>query len=217
MRLYSFWRSNAAYRVRVAMRLKGVTAEEVQVDLDAGEQFSDAFRALNPNAAVPALKVDGHVLTQSLAIIDFLDRRYPDPPLLPADPYDRAEALSLFLATAADAHPLLVPRVRGHLARTFGADDGAIRDWAAHWLSSTLASYETRLSRRAPDPYVFGAAPGLADIAISGHVVLSQIFGLGLAPYPMVQALTDRLHALEAFKSSHPLTIKAALEAGQAR
>lgn len=212
MRLYSFWRSNAAYRVRVALRLKGLDADEVQVDLEAGEQFSAEFLALNPNAAVPALEVDGHVLTQSLAIIDYLDQRHPEPPMLPADPFERAEALAIFLATAADAHPLLVPRVRGYLARSFDADDAAIKAWAAHWLSSTLGSYETRFARRPPDPYVFGVAPGLADIAISSHVVLSQIFGLDIAPYPTVQAFTDRLHQIEAFKSSHPLVIKAALE-----
>ena len=106
-------------------------------------------------------------------------------------------------------------RVRGYLATTLGADDAAIKAWAAHWLSATLASYETRLARRPPDPYTFGPAPGLADIAISSHVVLSQIFGMDMAPYPAVQALADRLHALDAFKSSHPLVIKAAVETDQ--
>lgn len=210
MRLHGFWRSNAAYRVRVALRLKGLEFEEVSVDLDAGEQFSPAFRALNPNAAVPALEVGGHVLTQSLAIIDYLDRVHPEPPLFPADPFDRAEALAIFLATAADAHPLLVPRVRNWLKTRLKADDAAIRDWAANWLTTTLASFEARLTRRPPAPFAFGAAPGLADIAISSHVVLSGIFGVDMTPYPAVRVLADRLHAIEAFKSSHPMAIKAA-------
>lgn len=210
MRLHGFWRSNAAYRVRVALRLKGLDFDEVAVDLDAGEQFAPGFRALNPDAAVPALEVDGHVLTQSLAIIDYLDRTHPDPALMPADPHERAEALAIFLATAADAHPLLVPRVRGYLKTRFKADDAQIRDWAVNWLTTTLASYEARLGKRAPAPYAFGAAPGLADIAISSHVVLSGIFGVDMAPYSRVRALTDRLHALEAFKSSHPMVLKPA-------
>lgn len=215
MRLHSFWRSNASYRVRVALNLKGLTCDEVQVDLDAGEQNSAAFRAINPNAAVPALEVDGHVLTQSLAICDFLERRYPEPPLLPADPYDRAEALAIFLATSADAHPLIVPRVRAYLTKSFGADDAAIKAWAVHWLTATLASFETRLTRRPPAPFAFGDTPGLADIAISSHVVLSGIFGVDMAPYPAVGTLTDRLHKIEAFKSAHPSVIKAAQERGR--
>lgn len=192
------------------MNLKGLTCDEVQVDLDADEQNGAAFRAINPDAAVPALEVDGHVLTQSLAICDFLDRQYPNPPLLPTDPYDRAEALAIFLATAADAHPLIVPRVRAYLTKTFGADDAAIKAWAVHWLTVTLARFETRLTRRPPAPFAFGDTPGLADIAISSHIVLSRIFGIDVAPYPAVQALTNRLHEIEAFKSAHPLVIKAA-------
>lgn len=211
MRLHGFWRSNAAYRVRVALRLKGLDFDEVNIDLDAGEQFSPAFRALNPDAAVPALEVHGHVLTQSLAIIDYLDRTHPDPALMPADPYERAEALAIFLATAADAHPLLVPRVRGYLKTRLKADDAAIRDWAVTWLTTTMASFEVRLQKRAPAPYAFGVAPGLADIAISSHVVLSGIFGVDMAPYAKVRTLTDRLHQIEAFKSSHPIVVKAAL------
>lgn len=213
IRLHGFWRSNAAYRVRVALRLKGLDFEEIQIDLDAGEQFAPGFRAINPDAAVPALEVDGHVLTQSLAIIDYLDRTHPDPALIPAEAFDRAAALAIFLATAADAHPLLVPRVRGYLKTRLKADDTAIRDWAANWLTTTLAGFEARLQARPPAPYAFGAAPGLADIAISSHVVLSGIFGVDMAPFSRVRALTDRLHALEAFKSSHPMAVKAGLSA----
>jgi maleylacetoacetate isomerase len=204
MKLYGFWRSIASYRVRVALHLKGLSFEEPQINLLEGHQFTPEFLAINPSGAVPALDIDGHLLTQSMAIMEFLDERYPNPPLLPADPFDRAEARALAQDTVADAHPLFVPRIRKYLAVTFGADDAAIQTWAGHWLAKGLQSYEVRLGQRPPAPFVFGATPGIADIAIKSHVVASGLFGVDLAPFERVRALSASLDGVEAFQRARP-------------
>ena len=209
MRLHGYWRSNATYRVRVALNLKGIAYDEVEHDLLAGDQFAADFLALNPNAAVPALEVDGRVLTQSLAILDWLDTQPGGPRLLPGDPFDRAEALALALGTVADAHPLIVPRIRKRLSEQFGADPQAVQAWARHWLIEGAAAFEARLSRRPPAPFLFGDAPGLAEIALAGHAVACQHFEADLAPYPSLHALTERLLALPAFADAHPHRRKA--------
>ena len=204
MRLHGYWRSNATYRVRVAMNLKAIEYEEVEHDLLAGDQFAADFLALNPNAAVPALEVDGRVLTQSLAILDYLDSLPGGPPLVPADPFDRAEALALALGTIADAHPLIVPRVRQRLADQFGAEPAAVQAWARHWLIEGAAAFEKRLERRRPDPYIFGDTIGLAEIAVAGPAVACQHFEADLSPYPRLDDLVQRLLALPEFAAAHP-------------
>ncbi|HSF65158.1 MAG TPA: maleylacetoacetate isomerase [Paracoccaceae bacterium] len=204
MKLYGFWRSIASYRVRVALHLKGLEFDEPQINLLEGHQFTPEFLAINPSGAVPALDIDGHILTQSMAIMEFLEERYPNPPLLPADPFERAEARALAQATVSDAHPLFVPRVRKYLATTFGADEHAVHDWARHWLDKGLQSYEVRLGQRPPAPFVFGAAPGIADIAIKSHAVASGLFGVDMAPYERVRALSTALDGIEAFQRSKP-------------
>ena len=204
MRLYGFWRSIASYRVRVALHLKGLAFDEPQIDLLAGHQFTLEFLAINPSGAVPALEIDGYVLTQSMAIMEYLEERYPTPALLPADPFDRAEARALAQSTVADAHPLFVPRVRKYLATTFSADETAVNVWAGHWLTEGLKSYEVRLSKRPAAPFVFGDTPGIADIAIKSHTVASGLFGVDMAPFEAVGALSAVLDDVEAFRRSRP-------------
>lgn len=204
MILYGFWRSIASYRVRVALHLKGLQFEEPQINLLEGHQFTPEFLAINPNGAVPALSIDGHVLTQSMAIMEFLEERYPTPALLPADPFDRAEARALAQATVADAHPLFVPRVRKYLAVTFKADEAAINAWAGNWLTKGLQSYEVRLGNRPPQPFVFGDTPGMADIALKSHVLACGLFGVDLTPYDHVRALSTALDGVEAFRLARP-------------
>ena len=204
LQLYGFWRSNAAFRVRVALSLKGLAFEEIDIDLLSGEQFTSAYGDVNPGHAVPTLVHDGRCLTQSLAIIDYLDALAPEPRLIPADLHDRADALSLALVLAADAHPLTVPRVRRYLGAVLGADTAAIEDWCRHWTTKGLETYEQRLMRRPSSPFALGAAPTIADIAIAGQIALADVYGMGLAPYPLVARLGSACFALPAFLEAHP-------------
>jgi maleylpyruvate isomerase len=153
---------------------------------------------------VPTFIHDGCSIFQSLAIVEYLEDIQPQPPLIPADAKERAYARSLALITIADAHPLVVPRVRNHLAKTFGADAKAIEEWGKHWTSEGLAAYERLLARRPPAPFALGAEPGLADIAIAGQVVGAHFLKLQLTAFPVTAGLADRLFKIPAFATSHP-------------
>ena len=203
--LYGFWRSIASYRVRVALRLKALAFEERPIDLLAGAQSSPAFAAINAAQSVPVLVGQGFVLTQSEAIIEFLDEAYAGPKLLPADPLARARARALAQLTIADTHPLITPRVRQQLHQRFGADHDATTQWAQHFLGRGLATYETLLAATPPAPFINGAAPGLADIAVASHAVAATLFGLKLEPTPAVAKLFAALSDLPQFAESHPL------------
>src|SRR5260221_9624592 len=194
--VYGFWRSIASFRVRVALRLKGLPFEEIPIDILSGEQFEPGYEAVNPERVVPTFIHDGQSLFQSLAIIEYLDDIQPTPRLIPGDVKERAYARSLALMTIADAHPLVTPRVRNHLAATFGADAKAIEDWGTHWTTEGLATYERLLARRAPAPFALGTEPGLADICIAGQVVTAQYLKLNLSAFPMVAGLADRCFAM---------------------
>jgi maleylpyruvate isomerase len=202
--MYGFWRSIASFRVRVALRLKGLAFEEIPIDILSGEQFEPGYADVNAERVVPTVVHDGHSLFQSLAIIEYLDEIQPEPRLIPQDAKERAYARSLALMTIADAHPLVTPRVRNHLTRTFDADAKAIEEWGRHWTTEGLATYERLLARRAPAPFALGAEPGLADICIAGHVITAQYVKLELAAFPVVARLAERCFALPAFATSHP-------------
>jgi maleylacetoacetate isomerase len=204
IQIYGFWRSIASFRVRVALRLKGLAFEEIPIDILSGEQFEPGYAAVNAERVVPTFIHDGHSLFQSLAIIEYLDEIQPKPRLIPEDARERAYARALALMTVADGHPLVTPRVRNHLAKTFGADAKAIEDWGRHWTTEGLATYERLLAQRAPAPFALGAEPGLADICIAGHVITAQYVKLELTAFPVVAGLADRCFALPAFKTSHP-------------
>jgi maleylacetoacetate isomerase len=204
IQVYGFWRSIASFRVRVALRLKGLPFEETSIDILSGEQFKPDYAAVNAERVVPTFIHNGHSIFQSLAIIEYLDDIQPKPRLIPEDAKERAYARSLALMTIADAHPLVVPRVRNHLAQTFGADAKAIEDWGKHWTTEGLATYERLLALRAPAPFALGAEPGLADICIAGHVVGAQYLKLELDAFPEVASLADRCFAMPAFATSHP-------------
>jgi maleylpyruvate isomerase len=204
IQIYGFWRSIASFRVRVALKLKGLTFEETPIDILSGEQFKPGYDAINPEHVVPTFIHDGQSLFQSMAIIEYLDDIKPRPRLLPEDAKERAYARSLALMTIADAHPLVVPRVRNHLAKTFGADARAIEGWGKHWTTEGLATYERLLARRAPTPFALGAEPGLADICIAGQVVGAHFLKLEMSAFPVVARLADRCFAMPAFATSHP-------------
>ena len=204
IKVYGFWRSIASFRIRVALKLKALPFEEISIDILQGEQFKPDYDAVNPEHVVPTFIHDGHSLYQSLAIIEYLDDIKPSPRLLPDDIKERAYARSLALMTIADAHPLTVPRVRKHLAKTFGADAHAIEEWGAHWTTEGLAAYERFLARRQPAPFALGKEVGLADICIAGQVVGAHFLKLDLTGYPIVARLAERCFALPAFATSHP-------------
>ncbi len=201
--LHSFWLSLATYRVRIALNVKGVAFEERPHDLTRGEQHAADFRAVNPIGAVPALEgATAQPLTQSLAIIEWLDETYPNPPLLPPDPAGRARVRSLFQLTAADTHPLVVPRVRAQLAQRFGANEAAISDWAAHWFREGLAAYEALLPEGATRCH--GATLSIADVALASHLIGAARFHVALADFPRVAAVGVSLMALPEVAAAHP-------------
>ena len=204
IQLYGFWRSIASFRVRVALKLKGLAFEEIPIDILSGEQFEPAYAAVNAERVVPTFIHDGHAIYQSLAIVEYLDEIHPSPRLIPEDARERAYARSLALMTIADGHPLIVPRVRNHLAKAFGADAHAIEAWGRHWTSEGLATFERLLVQRAPAPFALGSEPGLADIGIAGHSIMAEYVKLDLAPYPTVARLVAQCFALPAFATSHP-------------
>lgn len=204
IQIYGFWRSIASFRVRAALKLKGLSFEEISVDILAGEQFKPDYEDVNAERVVPTFVHDGHRLFQSLAIIEYLEDLHPEPRLLPQDPLERAYARSLALATVADAHPLITPRVRNHLVATFDADASAVEAWGRHWTTEGLATYERLLARRAPAPFALGTEPGLADICIAGHAIAAQYLKFELTEFPIVAGLVARCFALPAFASSHP-------------
>jgi maleylacetoacetate isomerase len=204
IQIYGFWRSIASFRVRVALRLKGLPFEETPIDILSGEQFEAGYEAVNAERVVPTFIHDGHSVFQSLAIIEYLEDIQPKPRLIPQDPKERAYARSLALMAIADSHPLLVPRVRNHLAKTFGADAKAIEEWGKHWTTEGLATYERLFGRRAPAPFALGAEPGLADICIAGQVVGAHYLKLDLSAFPIVSRLADCCFEMPAFATSHP-------------
>ncbi len=179
--LYDYWRSSAAWRVRMALALKGLRWRSVPVDLRQGDQRSDHYRSVNPQGLVPALAINGELLTQSLAIIDYLDASYPEPPLLPRDPAARAKVLAQALVIAADTHPLQNLRVMNHLRAALDADEAATFAWNRHWIGLGFATLE----QSAPDAGLFGGdSPNLVDICLLPQMGNARRFELPLDSYP---------------------------------
>jgi maleylacetoacetate isomerase len=207
MKLYTFWRSLATFRVRIALNLKGLAYEAVYIDLDAGDQRTADYRAVNPQMAVPALvEDDGNVLFQSLAIMEYLDEVHPEPPLLPADPRGRARVRALSLITVADSHPLIVPRVREHLRATFGLDEAGRMAWVRHWFGAGLDAYEAHLSRdKATGSCCHGDRVTMADLCLVSHAVGYRVFKGELANYPTVNRIVELCLADERFARAQPL------------
>ncbi len=211
--LYSYWRTSATYRVRVALNIKGLKAEEHNVNLDAGEQRSDAFLKINPMAAIPALldraeatpPVSRTPLTQSLAIIEFLEETAPKPALLPADPHGRARVRSLAALLASDTHPMLTPRVKKYLTTTGGFDDAAWRAWQTHWFTTGLQALEQRLTGE-PETgrFCHGDTVGLADICLASIIVVMRVFKIEVANIPTVLRIMAQCELLPAFAQAAP-------------
>jgi maleylacetoacetate isomerase len=207
MKYYGFWRSLAACRVRIALALKGVKAEEISVNLMHGEQLKPEYRAVNAQAVVPALVLDdGSTLFESVAIIEYLDETYPDPPLLPKDPKGRARVRALAQIVACDGHPLIVPRVRTYLEKDLGVDEAARSRWCRHWVMESLKFVEAHLAQeKETGHYCHGDALTLADICVVTQVFGARFFNCDTAPVPTVMRVFDECMKLEAFDKSQPL------------
>ena len=209
MKLYGFWRSLATYRVRVAMALKGVKAEEISIDLLKGKQNTDDYLAVNPQGVVPALVLDegGPPLFQSLAILEYLDETHPQPPLLPKDPRGRARVRGLSLIAAADSHPLVVPRVRNYLEKEMRQDEVARNRWLAHWTTRALEAIESHLSKeRDTGRYSHGDALSIADVCLASQVIAAlAYFNCDTSAMPTVMRIYNECMKIEAFSNAHPL------------
>ena len=207
MKLYCYWRSQAAFRVRMALNLKGIEVENVILDLMKGDQFTDEYRKVNPQMVVPALVTDdGLTLYQSLAIIEYLDETHPNPPLLPADARGRARVRRLAQIVACEAHPLIVPRIRNYLEHELKQDEPTRMKWIQHWLTVALAALEGRLTRE-PETgrYAHGDKLTLADLCITQQVVSAKIFNCDIKPYPAAVRIFDECMKLDAIARAHPL------------
>jgi len=206
LKLYDYFRSSAAYRVRIALGLKGLAPERAFVHLRRGAQREDDYLALNPQGLVPSLVTDdGAVLTQSLAIIEWLDETHPRPPLLPSDAAGRARVRALALAVACDIHPLNNLRVLNYLTGTLGVTEAQKNGWYRYWCDTGLEALETQLARdAATGAFCHGALPTLADICLVPQLANARRVDLDLAPYPKLLAIEAACLALPAFAAAAP-------------
>jgi len=208
MKLYSYFRSSASYRVRIALNLKGLPYDIVPVHLlrGGGEQLTPAYRQLNADGVVPTLVEDGQSpIQQSLAIIEYLEETHPEPALLPRSPVDRAHVRALALQIACEIHPLNNLRVLKYLKHSLGVDDAAKDAWYRHWIESGFASLEQQLAN---DPrtgtFCFGDTPTLADLCLVPQVFNAQRFSIDTTRYPTIQRINDHAATLEAFAKAAP-------------
>ena len=206
MKLFGYWRSNATFRVRIALNLKGIEVDNAYLDLEAGDQFTSNYNSVNPQHVVPSLDDGGEPLFQSLAIIEYLDETHPEPPLLPTDPRDRARVRGLALIPSADAHPLIVPRVRNYLSNTLGLGDDRRLDWIQHWMGEGLRALEANLaSSAATGKFCHGDTVTVADLCLVPQVAGSRLFDVRMDDYPTCQRIFETCMEIEAFEKAHPM------------
>jgi maleylacetoacetate isomerase len=204
MRLYSFFRSSAAYRVRIALNVKGVDYEIVTVNLPRGAHRTPEFLAVNPQATIPTLDDDGTILWQSLAIIEYLDARFPAPRLIPAEPVARARVQALAQLIACEIHPLNNLRVLSYLRGELKLDDAAVNKWYSHWIAEAFAPLETLVARFSGGRYSFGDSLTIADVYLVPQVYNARRFNCDLAPYPTLVKIAAELEREPAFARAAP-------------
>lgn len=205
MKLYTFFRSGTSHRLRIVLNLKGLHYEQVAVDLRRGEHLAADYTAINPQRLVPALGIDGRILTQSPAIIEWLEERYPEPPLLPRDADDRARVRALAAIVGCDIHPVNNRRILEALRGRFGADQDAINDWCATWIAVGFDAFEAIIdSYGQPGPYAFGERPTLADVYLVPQVESARRFGVEISRWRRIAAIDGACTRLEAFSKAAP-------------
>ena len=202
--LYDYWRSSASYRVRIALNLKGLAYDQVVVNLLAGEHRADAHRARSPIGYVPALEIDGQMMTQSMAILEYLEASYPDPALLPADPAEAARLRAIAYAIAMDIHPICNLNVTNHHAAAFDGDDSAKDAWMVHFMTRGLAAVEIMADHPDTGPFLHGAAPGLADCVLVPQLYNARRRNMDLADMPRLAAIEEACLAHPAFAAAVP-------------
>ena len=207
MKLFSFWRSLATYRVRIALNLKGITPDEIiQVNLMKGEQREAAYRAVNPMMAIPALiDGDGPALFESLAIIEYLDETHPNSAAVAARSARPRPRARLEPACRLQFHPLIVPRVREYLAHEFKFDEAAVAKWCRHWHTAAITALETHLKDKATGRYCHGDTITMADICLASQAAGAKFFNVDTAPFPNFTRIVDELSKIDAFARAHPL------------
>ncbi len=203
---HGYFRSSSSYRCRIALNLKGVEAEYRPVHLtrDGGQQKAPEYTALNPQKLVPTFEVDGQVLTHSPAILEWLEEAYPEPPLLPADPVERAQARAFCAVIGCDIHPLQNLRVLQHLGAEFGADQAAKTAWCQRWIGEGLAAAEALLTGRPRTIFAFGDTPGMAEIYLMPQLFSAARFGVDVNDMPRLVEIGAACDGLPAFKAAHP-------------
>lgn len=205
MKLYTYYRSQASFRVRIALNLKGLAHDDTFLHLEKGDQFAADYKALNPQMVVPTL-IDGDTkLFQSLAILEYLDEKYQTPPLLPKDIAARAWVRGFALINVADAHPLIVPRIRHYLLDDLKLSQDQLLGWIRHWFGAGFAAMEALLAEHPESGnFCHGDSPTIADICLVPPVSSAKTFGADLAPYPRVMRIHDHVMAIPAFADAHP-------------
>jgi maleylacetoacetate isomerase len=201
MRLYTYFRSSAAYRVRIALNLKGVDYEAVPVNLLKGEQREGPYKAVNPQGRIPALDIGDTILVQSPAILEYLDEVYPEPPLLPAGAVERARVRAIASIVGCDIHPLNNLAVLSYIKHRLGHDQTVVDEWYVHWVRQGFEAIEALIE---PGPFAFGSRPTLADIYLVPQIFNARRFNIPLDPYPKIVAVEAACAALQAFQDAAP-------------
>jgi maleylacetoacetate isomerase len=207
VKLYGYFRSSATYRVRIALNFKGLAWDPEFVDLraPASAQHTPQFRAVNPQGLIPVLLDGGHALTQSLAILEYLEETHPQPPLLPRSPFERAQVRALALAVACDIHPLNNLRVLNYLRSPLDQDEAAVNSWYAHWISLGFSALEQQAQRLSGDGrHLFGSTVTLADVCLVPQVANARRFKCDLSAFPTLRAISSHLESLPAFAQAAP-------------
>jgi maleylacetoacetate isomerase len=205
LKLYGYFRSSASYRVRIALNLKGLGYEQVSIHLARGKQYEAEFAAISPQNLVPVLEHDGKRLYQSLAIIDYLDEKFPPPPLLPKEPLARNRVRSLALISACEIHPLNNTRVLAYLGDTLKLTEEQKNAWYRHWVTTGFSALERRLStEEETGKFSHGDAPGFADIVLVPQVANAVRYKVDLEPFPVIRRINENCLALEAFRKAMP-------------
>jgi maleylpyruvate isomerase len=203
LKLHGYWRSSAAYRVRIALNLKNLPYEQVTHDLRQGAHHTPAYRALNPQGLVPALEHDGEIITQSTAILEWLDECFPQPPLMPSSPQDRATVRAMCALIACDIHPLNNLRVLNALKHDLSADSAAVRRWTKGWIGEGFTALDQMIGRHGKG-YCFGNTPTLADCLLIPQMFSAQRFEVDLKPYGHIRAVGEHCADHPAFNRAHP-------------